>query len=551
MESGQHTMNRRSFLGAAAAGIASQSQSAANAAQSRKTNIIFFMVDQLSAKWLWGDASKAIQTPNFDRLRSGGAAFTSACVSNPICCASRATMVTGLTTRGHGVLQNGYELDAKIPTFMQQLQSAAWRTGAFGKIHHHSQFANVHPDYRSYGFDVVFNTEDARAGYWLDWVEREHPMHLRAALATIWGVDIPELKAYGPKKIDLSSQIKEIRKSFRWATSEFPHNTPGRYTLPFPSYVSQTEWITRNAVDFITQSERSDPIYAHISYVQPHSPFCPPASYMRNVDESLIPPPAPIEWVNDPLHPKCFARTEGAHTRIPDDWRTTRRYYLADLTHLDEQLGRVTKALEAAGRLDNTYVIMLSDHGELFLDHGFTGKGERHYDACVRVPLMIAGPGINKGATYENPVQLEDIFPTVMEMAGLAMPSPHVIGPYLKLPGGSEQYPGRSLLGLCRGEKPDRWRDELEIESYNNIDSTTQNYWARTIWTRDWRYSLYPGGQGEQLFSLRNDPDEQHNLAADTGYSQVRSEMRDRLIEKLILQDYPHTRRNLFSLGVY
>ena len=179
-------------------------------------------------------------------------------------------------------------------------------------------------------------------------------------------------------------------------------NTPGRYALPFPAEVSQTEWITRHALDFITQTDRSRPLYAHISYVQPHSPFCPPGPYLKNVDESAIPAPAPVEWVTDPLHPKCFPDTEGAHEVIPQDWCKTRHYYLADLTHLDEQLGRIMKALEESGRMTNTYLVMLSDHGELFLDHGFTGKGERHYDACVRVPLMIAGPGLRQGRPVMN-----------------------------------------------------------------------------------------------------------------------------------------------------
>src|SRR5690349_3386243 len=114
-----HQLNRRAFLTSAATAA---SLSASGAEPPTKPNIVFFMVDQLSAKWLWGPAAKAIRTPNFDKLRASGVAFTSACVSNPICCASRATLATGLTTRGHGVLQNGYELDPAVPTFMQQLQ---------------------------------------------------------------------------------------------------------------------------------------------------------------------------------------------------------------------------------------------------------------------------------------------------------------------------------------------------------------------------------------------------------------------------------------------
>ncbi|MCL4401347.1 MAG: sulfatase-like hydrolase/transferase, partial [Acidobacteria bacterium] len=487
------------------------------------------MMDQISARWLWGDAAKAIPTPHFDALKARGVAFRRAFTSNPVCCPARATLATGLTTRGHGVLQNGYELDPALPTFMRLLQQGGWRTGAFGKVHYRVHFHGVHPDYRPYGFDVVHNTEDARAGYWLDWVEREHPDYYERVLATIWPTEIAELKAYGPRRVNLSARIQEIRKNFRWATPEFPHNTAGRYTLPFPDEVSQTEWITGHALDFIQGSDRARPIYAHISYVQPHSPFCPPGRYMKDVDEARIPAPCPVEWLNDPLHPRCFPRTEGARTQTPADWRTTRHYYLADLVHLDRQLGRVMEALEQSGRAANTYFILLADHGELLLDHGFSGKAERHYDACVRIPLLISGPGLRSGAAREEIVQLEDIFPTVLEMAGIPQPRPTVAGPYLKMPEGAEGYAGRSLLGLCKGETPGNWRDQVYIESYNNISSTTPEFWARTIRTADWRYTLYPGGNGEQLFSLRNDLDEGMNRAGDAAASASRREMRDRL----------------------
>ncbi len=551
----KYEMDRRTFLKGAAAVTAAASLTPPALGQTKqRPNIIFFMMDGVAAKWLWGPMKGACPMPNFDRLRARSVAFTSTCVSDPICCPSRASLATGLRARNHGVLQNGYDLDPKIPTFMRELQKGGWATGAFGKEHYHAQFEGVHPDYRPYGFDEVFNTEDPRAGFWLDWIEREHPKYYEAVLATVGEYKIPELRAYGPHKIDLSARIQKIRKNFQWKTKEFPQNTPGHYTIPYPTEISQTDWTTGHALDFISRSDRSRPIYAHISYVAPHSPFHAPAEYMKNVDESLIPPPVPIEWVDDPYHPKCFPRTEGAHTVMPKNWRTSRHYYLADLAHLDAQLGRITAALEQSGRLDNTYFILLSDHGELLLDHGFTGKNERHYDACVRIPLMIAGPGLHPGLTRNELVQLEDIFPTVMEMAGLPMPQPKVAA-VLHLTreeiAAAEQYPGRSLLGLCRGEQPNNWRDGVEIESYNNINSTTPEFWARTIRTKDWRYTLYPRNTGEQLFSLKNDPDEQHNLVGDSNYARIRGEMRDRLLEQIILQDYPHTRRDCFSLGVY
>ncbi|MCL5743318.1 MAG: sulfatase-like hydrolase/transferase, partial [Acidobacteria bacterium] len=359
-------MQRREFLKTSLAGAATPALP--QSGRPERPNIVFFMMDQLSASWLWGPASRSISMPNFDRLRARGVTFDNAFASNPICCASRATLATGLSARGHGVLQNGYELDPSIPTFMQLLQKSGWHTAAIGKVHYKSMFHGVHHDYRPYGFDVVYNTEDARAGVWLDWILREHPEHLDAALATVWGTEIPELKAYGPQHLDLSARIKQIRPKHRWATPEFPQNTAGHYTLPFPAELSQTEWITRHAVEIIRQADRRAPLYAHISYVQPHGPSCPPGAYMKDVDTSRIPAPAPIEWVNDAQAPRCFPRTEAAHKVMPEDWRAKRHYYFADLAHLDRQLGEVTRALEESGRMDNTYIILISDHGELLFD---------------------------------------------------------------------------------------------------------------------------------------------------------------------------------------
>lgn len=537
-------MNRRSFLQTAGYGAVSHRNVAGASARS---NIIFFMVDQLSAKWLEGDSARSISTPALDRLRAAGVTFTRAIASNPICSPSRATLATGLSSRGHGVLQNGYLLENSVATFMQLLQRAGWRTGSFGKLHLRPHYMGLHQDWRPYGFDVVRNTEDPRAGEWLDWVEREQPEHYTAALATVRDPDIPELASYGPARLDLREKIKTLVKQFAWATKEFPENNSLHYTLPFPEPVSQTAWITAHATQFIRDTEASRPLYAHVSYVQPHPPYCAPAECMGLVDTDRIPTPAPIEWLDSPLAPPWF-RTDGrSRMRIPQDWRSVRQYYFADLIHLDRQLALLFDVLERTGRLGNTYLVFVADHGDMFFDHGFQDKGSIHYDACVRVPLIIAGPGVRHGHSCAELVQLEDIFPTVMEMAGLDLPAPRVFVQRARESG----YPGRSLLPLCGAGNTPGWRDAAYIESYNNRLSSSYREWARTVRTAQWRYTMYPGGPWEQLFCLRNDPDEQKNLATDPGYAAVRREMRERLLEMIILQDYPHPPRSRYALGAH
>jgi len=512
-----------------------------------KPNIVFFMLDQLSAKWLEAASAGVCPTPNIDALRARGVSFTNCITSNPVCCPTRATLATGLTTRQHGVLENGYQLDPALPTFMHVLQQAGWRTGALGKVHFQPHYRSQHPDYHPYGFDVTHITEDGRGGEWLDWVEQEHPEHYDDVLALIWASAIPEFSAYGPGKVNLKERIKAVQKSYKWSTPEFPQNTRGAHTLLFPEEVSQTNWITGHGLDFIRSSPADQPICAHISYVQPHGPFHPPSEYMQYVNPEKIPEPVPAEWHGDPEAPGYFRDKKPTGAR--DQY--SRHCYFADIVHLDRQLGLVTDALAAAGRSDDTYLILLADHGELLGDHGFGGKEERHYDACIRVPLIIAGPGLKQGITRAEIVQLEDICPTVLEMTGQAMPPMPKDGWHRRtLDADISCLHGRSLLPLCRGELVTDWREAAYSESYCAIWSNTPNDWARTVRTARWRYTWYPD-DGEQLFDLETDPDEQTNLARDPAHAGVRQTLRDQLLKLIVLQDWPRPRRDLFALGVH
>jgi arylsulfatase A-like enzyme len=540
-----------------------------------KPNAILFMVDQLSAKWLEAARDEEIcALPNFDWLRENGTTFTRTFTGNPVCSPARATIATGLCSRAHGLIMNGYALNPEIPTFMQALQREGWRTGAFGKLHLRPHFESIVHDYRPYGFDVVHGTEDDRSGEWLDWVKREHPEHYQAALSTAW-LDVPGFAEYGPDGVDLRPDIRAAQERFPRATEAWPENTGWAYTLPFPEEVSQSSGITARALDFIRDTSSEQPFFAHISYVAPHPPFCPPAEMMDRVNPEKIPAPVPAEWLHDPDAPEYlrkmarFLNNEsedrpvwmdgGPIKRDPDggsarqviDIGHERHCYFADVTHLDEQLGRVRKALKASGRLDSTYIIFTADHGELLGDHGFWQKQERHYDGGIRVPLIIAGPGLQKNAVRQEIVQLEDVCPTILELSGVPIPQLRFRNKHTKINDTCPSTSGRSLAELCRGKIPDDWREEAYIESFPYFGPDALGTWARTIRTSRYRYTYYPDGNGEQLFDLEADPDEQKNLVSDPEHSSLRQELKDRLMELIIRQDYPVPPRDLFLFGIH
>jgi len=461
----------------------------------KRPDILVFMVDQLGAKWLEA-ASRMKLTPHYDRLKDRGTTFTRCITSNPVCTPARSTMITGMTTRQHGVLQNGYPLDPELPNYVRILKAHGYRTAGFGKFHFFPHHIKWDTELSEYGFDLWKQTQD-------------------------------------PNKRTFVAKAGIAKRGYFFG---FRDET-----------ATQTAWISGHALDYLQKPPAGAPLYTFVSYVQPHSPFCPPASCLPRVDPAKLPKPIKRTWPADPLHPVCFDKKP--YRGDEAFWMKARHHYFADIAHLDDQLGKLIGVLKKTKRFDNTFIIFTADHGEMLGDHGLSSKANQHYDPVIRIPLTIAGPGLKGSQRRDEFVQLEDIFATVLEMAG-GIPLPgysknsrkRALPP--KLPG----FP-QSLLPLCRGEKVSGWRRSAYSESFNTQTSGNLNMWARTIRTDRYRYTLCPAQGGEQLFDLKADPDETVNLAGKPAMAKVRQELRDQLLEKIIEQDYPHTVRGNPVMG--
>jgi len=490
-------------------------------------DIIVLLFDQLGAKWL-EKASELGYTPNIDKLKAHGTDFSRAYTSCAMCMPARASMLTGLHPRQHGVYYKGYTLSPEFPTYMSALKKRGYFTAGFGKFHISPEHDIDRPDFTKYGFDRYLCTED--------------------------------VEKWCPGGFMMRANAQPI---------------PGYFASVKDKADTQTAFITDKSVAFLEEAPTDSPVCMMVSYVEPHPPMLPPEEYLDRVDMDKLPRPLPPVWRDDPDAPRVmlenaaskhpYGRRDDWCVNDPDGfWMEARRYYFADVIHLDEEVGRLLDALDRRNGWKNTCIILTADHGEMLGDFHLTEKMAVHYDASLRIPMVVSMPGCDK-KSCDALVQSEDVFFTVLDAAGcpddwyIARPPmpirqqrwyweqeqcyAHTEAPP-RLPG----MPA-SILSFCRGEAVEGWREALSSDHYRT-DHTPIEFWTRTVITDQYRYSYYPGRPHEQLFDLKNDPDELHNLVALPEYKDVVSQMRAHLIERSIWSEYPLSIRNMTTPGI-
>ena len=473
-------------------------------------NVILILTDQLSAKWMGCYGNAAASTPNLDALASQGTRFERCFVNHPVCMPSRASIMTGRSAQHHGVYQNGYELGLDLPTYPQALQQAGVQTFGVGKFHLECHGRSAYNDVLKYGFDEAETTEDIRAGDWLDWVGEAHPEHYDKALATVW--PMPHLAQYGPQQRNLLEEVKRAKQA---------HPPELRALLTYcsivPEEACQTRWVADRAIRFIDERDRSKPFFLKASFVDPHDPYDPPERFLDRIDPKQI---AAQVRSDDAALRRVLKRFEELpfvrrfQELSQDDWRTRRHYYLASLAFIDEQVGRLMAHLSDAGLDEDTVVIFSSDHGDMLGDHCIPAKGGWHFDACIRVPLIIAGPGVGSSVNGRVVTNL-DLYPTILALAGVQDDTP---------------VEGMSLEPLLQSDVDLDRPDAGLIESYQSYTGYTLPFRARTVRTAEAALTLFGDGDG-MLFDLRADPDERINLFGRPECAALEARMKDLLLE--------------------
>jgi arylsulfatase A-like enzyme len=508
-------INRRDFLhlvGLAAGGSISfdshnvNAQSHADHPQSlepgARPNILLIYSDQHRYDCLGLAGHPDVKTPNIDALAKNGIWYqNSFCCSN-VCTPSRYSLLTGLYVHQHGGRGNRSTLPRGIPAFPQLLRDTGYRTTAVGKMH-------FTPTYLDVGFDKMVLAEQGGAGRYVDdyhaWL-MEHDL------------------------IDELDTIEQVAEHRQRAPTDYWDSFGAQISNLDEKYHSTT-WIGEQALDEISNWDRSKPSLLMAGFIKPHHPFDPPAQWANSYVPSALELPA--GWTDEPL-----ARDmAGSDPFFPMEKLTEQRfrkvlaYYYALISQVDYQVGRMVKLLLEKGLYDNTMIIYTSDHGEYLGYHHMLLKDGPLYDPIVKVPLVIKFPeGIRAGETHVGQVNSLDITATILAAAFAEYP----VNPLMPV-----ELPGGDLRSATIDHEvifAERWEATLrkvmsgEFAKVIGSGGGLTSFMARTP---EHKLLLDRRSVNTQFFDLGVDPYEMINLNQDDQYRQIREELRERIFDWL------------------
>ena len=471
-------------------------------------NILFIMYDQLRFDYLSCAGHPSLHTPNFDRVANMGVRFTNAYVQSPVCGGSRMCFYTGRYASSHGAHWNGFPLRVGELTMGDHMRKIGMDCWLIGKTHMKADAEGM--ERLGLSPESVIGARQAECGFDI-WVRDDG----------LWGQGPDGF--YDEKRSPYNEYLKgkgyesenpwadfanagvegdEIASGWIFRNADKPAN--------IREEDSETPWLTTKTIEFIDAQE--GPWLAHVSYIKPHWPYIVPAPYHDMFGPNHVPAATRHDVEREDPHPvfgayqsnkiaQAFHKDEVRDKVIPA--------YLGLIKQCDDQLGRILDHLEATGRIEDTMIVLTSDHGDYLGDH-WMGEKDLFHEPSVKVPMIIYDPrkesDDTRGTTCDALVESIDLAATFVEAGGGTVPD-HILE-------------GRSLIPWLHGEAPQDWRTYAISEYDYSVTPQAARLGlaprdARLFMVFDGRYKLMhaEGGFRPMLFDLKEDPQEFHDLA--------------------------------------
>jgi len=423
-------------------------------------NILFLQADQLSSSSLSFYGNRVTRTPNLDRLAEKSVVFDNAYCNNPLCVPSRASMLSGALGSTIDIFDNGSEFRASIPTFVHYLRSVGYQTCLSGKMHF------VGPD-QLHGYEERLTTDIYPSDFvWTENWESTAPRH-----------------ALAKKTFQNVGYCGECRQL---------------------AYDDEVAFKAERKLYEIAMGNNERPFFLTVSFSNPHEPYLARKDFwdLYRADDIDLPRVRSIPDSEQDYHSRNFEGMYGFNELNLSSQQLIdiRRAYYANVSYVDDKIGRLLKILKTTGLDENTWIIFTSDHGDMLGERGLWWK-KHFYEDSSRVPLVVFAPDGFKPKHIKMNVSLIDLFPTLLEMAGMD-PGSDVVSP----------IDGNGLFELLDG-KTENWPDTVYCE---NFDGGTP---APMFMVRRGRFKyiscpIHPS----QLYDLENDPLELKNLGGDPDY---------------------------------
>jgi arylsulfatase A-like enzyme len=460
--------------------------SAQSSRVSSKPNLLVFLPDEVRADLIIGDAAESVHAPNLHRLASESVIFERAYVTHPICSPSRSSLLSGTWPHQTGCTSNKGVLPLNIRCLPEMLGDSTYRTGYFGKWHLGDEFLAQH------GFEEWGSLEDS--------FKSAHRHRKRGSVSDY-------------TKFLLSKGYKPDLHNGKHFSLQFPS------TLPFE--LSKPKFLETKACEFL-EHHRREPFVLFVAFLEPHPPYNGPFNNEHSLDAISLDATFDERFGEEmPLRYRLRQEFYRAQHPTIAQYREIKRNYLGLITEIDRCIGAILDKIDDLGLRDRTITALTSDHGDMMSAHGLLGK-QLMFEQSAAVPYLVRVPG-ESPRRCPQPVSHIDFVPTMLDLLGKSIHG---------------QCVGQSRAGLIRaGTSPAdliflQWaptKIDIAIKrstlaSKEEIEACLHESTRAVLSPDGWKLCLRDKDKNE-LYNLRDDPDEQQNLYYGNSHRDVIAEL--------------------------